>query len=240
MRHPRFRAGDITTAFIAEEYPQGFAAPPPEGEDRAVMAAVALALELRRAHRLDHLTGRLRPHSGRMREDWTVLLDREPIPARLLAGTGAHPLDVTVSIDGAPPVHVASDWEASDPVWRGTIGGRPVAVRHGGNVLRYRGRQAVAKVLRPRVAELMALMPVREAPDTSALLLCPMPGTLVSVAVRQGQSVKAGEPLAMVEAMKMENVLRAERDVTIAEIEAKPGDVLAVDAVIMRFEGAKA
>ena len=240
MRHPRFKAGDITTGFIAEEYPDGFAPPPPEGEDAHVMAAAALAMELRRSWRLDHLTGRLRPHSGRMREDWTVMVGREPIPARLLAGTGAHPLDVTVSIDGAAPVNIRSLWDASDPVWRGTIGDREVAMGHRGNVLRYRGREAAVKVVRPRVAELMALMPVREAPDTSALLLCPMPGTLVSLAVEEGQDVKAGETLAVVEAMKMENVLRAERDGTVASIEAAPGDTLAVDAVILRFETGEA
>ena len=100
---------------------------------------------------------------------------------------------------------------------------------HGGVVRR-------AQVLRPRAAELLALMPQKKPPDTSRLLLSPMPGLLSSLAVAQGQEVKAGEPLAIVEAMKMENVLRAERDGRIATIRAKPGDSLAVDEVILEFE----
>ncbi len=236
-RHRRFRSGDMTTAFIAEEYPDGFAAPEPEGADAERMAAVALAMELRRSHRLDHLTGRMRPHHGGTRTRWTVHLGAASLDAELLRGGGAFPLDVVVRIGDGDPMKVQSAWDASDPVWRGLINGEPVAMQHRGGVLRYRGRAVETTVLRPRVAELLALMPVREPPDTSRLLLCPMPGTLVSIAVAEGQSVKAGERLAMIEAMKMENVLLAERDAIVASINAAPGDVLAVDAVIMEFAG---
>ena len=99
----------------------------------------------------------------------------------------------------------------------------------------WRGMSATRVAMLPRTAELERLMPVKQPPDTSKLLLCPMPGLVVSIAVAEGQEVKAGETLAVVEAMKMENVLRAERDLTVAKINAKPGDSLAVDAVIMEF-----
>jgi propionyl-CoA carboxylase alpha chain len=107
--------------------------------------------------------------------------------------------------------------------------GAAFRVVHGGVVRRVR-------VLPPRAAELLALMPEKKPPDTSRLLLSPMPGLLSAIAVAAGQEVKAGEPLAIVEAMKMENVLRAERDGRIAKIRAAPGDSLAVDQVILEFE----
>ncbi|MEM7568062.1 MAG: biotin/lipoyl-containing protein, partial [Pseudomonadota bacterium] len=198
---------------------------------------VALAIELRRSYRLDHLTGRMRPHHGCTRTAWTVRLGTQTFEARVLRGDGAYPAELILQIGDAEPMRVQSAWQASEPVWTGLIDGAPVAMQHRGGLLRHRGRAAVMKVLRPRVAELLDLMPVREAPDTSRLLLCPMPGTLVSIAVAEGQVVKAGERLAMVEAMKMENVLVAERDATVATIKARPGDVLAVDAVIMEFAG---
>ena len=93
-----------------------------------------------------------------------------------------------------------------------------------------------ARVMSPRIAELDKLMPIKTPPDTSKMLLCPMPGLVVSINVEEGQEIKAGEALAIVEAMKMENVLRAERDLIVSKINAAPGDSLAVDAVIMEFE----
>ncbi|MEM7567280.1 MAG: acetyl/propionyl/methylcrotonyl-CoA carboxylase subunit alpha, partial [Pseudomonadota bacterium] len=215
-RHERFRSGEMTTAFIAEEYPDGFAPPEPEGEDAIQMAAVALAIELRRSYRLDHLTGRMRAHHGRTRTAWTVRLGTRTFEATVLRGDGAYPAELILRIGDTEPMRVQSAWQASEPVWTGLIDGAPVAMQHRGGLLRHRGRAAEMKVLRPRVAELLDLMPVREAPDTSRLLLCPMPGTLVSIAIAEGQVVKAGERLAMVEAMKMENVLVAERDATVA------------------------
>ena len=134
---------------------------------------------------------------------------------------------------------VASDWRPGDPVWRGTVGGAEISAQIrpvlNGVRIAWKGISATARAMLPRIAELERLMPVKVPPDTSKLLLCPMPGLVVSIAVAVGQEVKAGETLAVVEAMKMENVLRAERDLTVAKINAKPGDSLAVDAVIMEF-----
>ena len=149
------------------------------------------------------------------------------------------PIEIDIAIAGGKPLTVTSDWRPGDPVWRGTVGKRAVSaqIRPVTNGVRidWKGMSVVARVMLPRTAELDRLMPEKLPPDTSKLLLCPMPGLVVSIAVTEGQEVKAGETLAVVEAMKMENVLRAERDLTVAKINAKPGDSLAVDAVIMEF-----
>jgi propionyl-CoA carboxylase alpha chain len=125
-------------------------------------------------------------------------------------------------------------------VWQGRINGRAVSVQvrpiMNGFRLTHAGCEAAATVYNAREAELAKLMPVKLPPDTSKQLLCPMPGLVVSIDVAEGQEVKAGEKLAVVEAMKMENILRAERDGTVAKIHAEPGANLAVDAIIMEFE----
>ncbi|HEV2899110.1 MAG TPA: acetyl/propionyl/methylcrotonyl-CoA carboxylase subunit alpha [Pseudaminobacter sp.] len=239
MRHPRWREGRISTAFIAEEYPDGFAAIVPDAGEKAVLAAVATAVELLRRDRLDRLSGRLAPHSGALKPDWTVRLGNEYLNVALGEGMVSIPIEMDMSVEEGAPLTVASDWRPGDPVWRGKVGGRQVAAQirpvENGVRLAWKGMAATARVMRPRTAELDRLMPAKIAPDTSKLLLCPMPGLVVSILVAEAQEVKAGEMLAVVEAMKMENVLRAERDLTVAKINAKPGDSLAVDAVIMEF-----
>src|SRR5262249_3612980 len=144
--------------------------------------------------------------------------------------------------DGEPgPARVlASAWKPGDPVWSGTIDDKPVAVQvraiPNGFVLAHHGVEAHTYVYTEREATAARLMPAKILSDTSKKVLCPMPGLVVSVAVAVGQDVKAGETLAVVEGMKMENVLRAERDGTVKAIHARKGDSLAVDAVIMEFE----
>ena len=134
---------------------------------------------------------------------------------------------------------VQSAWAPGEPVWRGVVDGRPVAVQVRGALngfaLAHAGVSVVARVYTQREAELAALMIERKGADQSKVLLCPMPGLVKSIAVREGQEVKVGEPLCMVEAMKMENVLLAERDATVKKIVAREGESLAVDAVIMEF-----
>jgi propionyl-CoA carboxylase alpha chain len=239
MRHPRWREGRISTAFIAEEYPDGFTPIVPDAGEKAVLAAVATAVELLRRDRLDRLSGRLAPHSGALKPDWVVRLGNEYLNVALGEGMVSIPLEMDMSVEQGAPLTVASDWRPGEPVWRGTVGGRQVAAQirpvENGVRIAWKGMAATARVMRPRTAELDRLMPAKIAPDTSKLLLCPMPGLVVSILVAEAQEVKAGEMLAVVEAMKMENVLRAERDLTVAKINAKPGDSLAVDAVIMEF-----
>ena len=240
MRHPRWREGRLSTSFIAEEYPQGFAPPVASGAERAVICAVALSIELMRRDRLDRLPGRLAPHSGRIRREWTVRLGNEDyVPVTIAEAQLSPAIALQLTVGEDTPLTVSSSWRPGEPIWRGRVGEREVAAQVrpvlNGVALFWQGISATARVLTPRIAELDRLMPVRRPPDTSRMLLCPMPGLVVSIAVSEGQEVKAGEILAVVEAMKMENVLRAERDCTVASIKAAPGDSLAVDAVIMEF-----
>jgi propionyl-CoA carboxylase alpha chain len=239
MQHPRWREGRLSTGFIAEEFPDGFHPRRPNSEETAILAAAATAIELLRRDRLDRLSGRLAPHSGEAKPDWVVKIDDSYIDVKMTEGMPGTPFEADFAIDGAKPVTVVSDWRPGDPVWVGVVGGRPVSIQvrplQNGNRLAWNGLSVTAKAMLPRTAELEKLMPVKVPPDTSKLLLCPMPGLVVSIAVNEGQEVKAGETLAVVEAMKMENVLRAERDLTVAKLNAKAGDSLAVDAVIMEF-----
>ncbi|MCV0397027.1 MAG: acetyl/propionyl/methylcrotonyl-CoA carboxylase subunit alpha [Rhizobiaceae bacterium] len=240
MRHPRWREGRLSTAFIAEEYPDGFQPTTPSREELETLALVAASVEFIRCDRLDRLTGRLAPHSGAFRKDWVVRVGDERLKVSIIDGMVSVPQEVDLSVDGGQPVTLRSDWRPGEPVWRGTIGSREIAVKirpvANGVRLAWQGLSVEARVMIPRTAELDALMPVKLPPDLSNMLLCPMPGMVVSIAVTVGQEVKTGETLAVVEAMKMENVLRAERDLTVAKINAEPGESLSVDAVIMEFE----
>ncbi|PLP58675.1 acetyl/propionyl-CoA carboxylase subunit alpha [Mesorhizobium loti] len=239
MQHPRWREGRLSTGFIAEEYPDGFAPIVPDAEDKAVLAAIATAVELLRRDRLDRLSGRLAPHSGALKRDWVVKLGQDYLSATVLEGMISIPMELDLSIEGGKALTVTSDWRPGEPVWRGAVGRRRVSAQlrplPNGTRIAWKGMSVAAQVMLPQTAALERLMPVKLPPDTSNLLLCPMPGLVVSIAVAEGQEVKAGETLAVVEAMKMENVLRAERDLTVAKLNAKPGDSLAVDAVIMEF-----
>ncbi|HEY0123895.1 MAG TPA: acetyl/propionyl/methylcrotonyl-CoA carboxylase subunit alpha [Rhizobium sp.] len=238
MKHPRWREGRLSTGFIAEEYPDGFAPMTPDGGEGALLAAIALSCGLIDANRRERYADRLRPATGPLREDWVVKLGMEYIPITLLDGLVTIPLEMDMQIAG-DSLTVATDWRPGDAVWVGSVGGRKVTaqIRPFLNGLRidWQGLSVRTRVFTPRQAELDRLMPVKLPPDTSKLLLCPMPGLVVAIAVAEGQEVKAGETLAIVEAMKMENVLRAERDLTVGKINAKPGESLAVDAVIMEF-----
>ncbi|PLX36877.1 MAG: acetyl/propionyl-CoA carboxylase subunit alpha [Hyphomicrobiales bacterium] len=255
MQHPRWIEGALSTGFIAEEYPDGFLGMEQSAEAKQVLASVALAIELIRKDRLDRLPGRLRPHSGHVAEKWAVSLERdvkelEPgqshhekdyLPVELVVDFVSIPTELEVRFEGSDEtVTVASDWMPGEALWQGQVGDRQVTVQvrpvENGVRLSWQGLTAKARVLSPRIAALDALMPIKLPPDTSKMLLCPMPGLVVSIAVTEGQEVKAGETLAVVEAMKMENVLRAERDLVVAKVNAAPGDSLAVDAMIMEFE----
>jgi propionyl-CoA carboxylase alpha chain len=241
MAHPRWREGALSTGFIAEEYPEGFTGAALDDEARAVLACVALTVELVRRERLDHLGGRLKPHHGVFREEWVVELDGEPMDVTLTAGYPTVPLELDVRLPGADEaITVTSDWRPGEALWSGRVGGRSVTVQvrtaRGGLSVSWRGVTCFARVMTPRTAALAALMPEKKAADTSRFLLCPMPGLVVSIEVEVGREVKAGDVLAIVEAMKMQNVLRSERDCVVKAVKAKPGDSLAVDAVILEFE----
>ncbi|WP_349958324.1 acetyl/propionyl/methylcrotonyl-CoA carboxylase subunit alpha [Rhizobium sp. ZPR3] len=238
MKHPRWREGRLSTGFIAEEYPDGFAPVTPDEDQTALLSAIALSCSLIESNRRERYGDRLRPAAAPLRESWVAKLGADYLPLTLLEGVVTIPFEMDMQI-GGKTVTVATDWRPGDSIWVGTVGGRKLTaqIRTLLNGLRidWQGISVRAKVFTPRQAELDKLMPVKLPPDTSKLLLCPMPGLVVAIAVAEGQEVKAGETLAIVEAMKMENVLRAERDLVIGKINAKPGESLAVDAVIMEF-----
>ncbi|WP_112602712.1 acetyl-CoA carboxylase biotin carboxylase subunit [Rhizobium sp. WW22] len=238
MKHPRWREGRLSTGFIAEEYPDGFAPVTPDEDQTALLSAIALSCSLIESNRRERYADRLRPAAAPLRESWVVKLGADYLPVTLLEGVATIPFEMDMRI-GSQTVTVATDWRPGDSVWAGTVGDRKLTaqIRTVLNGLRidWQGISVRTRVFTPRQAELDKLMPVKLPPDTSKLLLCPMPGLVVAIAVAEGQEVKAGETLAIVEAMKMENVLRAERDLVIGKINAKPGESLAVDAVIMEF-----
>ena len=241
MQHPRWREGRLSTGFIAEEYKGGFKSRAPQGEELDILAAVAIAIDhlanVRRREITDQMAGPAVHFSSRR-----VANVGGALVAARVEGTLGHPAKVTlVDAKGIrrTTLDVDADWWLGNPLWQGHVGKRRVAVQVrpilNGYELAYRGLRAKAYVYTEREAMLVALMPEKVAADTSKLLLCPMPGLVKAIHVSQGQEVKAGEALCVVEAMKMENILRAERDAMVKFIKAKVGDSLAVDAVIMEF-----
>ena len=200
------------------------------------MAAVA-------AH-IDHvLNERKRRISGQLREPEQLSFELKRIvelgKSRIELEIDAGQDGIAIVLADGHRVEIRSDWKPGHPLWRGTIDGVEIAVQArpilNGYALSHAGVAVDARVYTRREAELAALMIEHKGADGSRALLCPMPGLVKAIAVKVGQEVKAGEPLCIVEAMKMENVLSAERDATIKAILCKEGDSLAVDAVIMEF-----
>ena len=237
MQHPRWRSGNISTAFIAEEYPDGFSPLTAEGDIALRMAAVAAFVDNLGNDRKRQISGQMKVYKPVVFEDKrSVLLDKTRYDVHVDSGDGA----LLVRFDDVGIAHrLESDWTPGLPVWVGLIDGEKVAVQVrailNGYEISHAGVTVEARVFTRREAELFALMPEKKIADTSKFLLCPMPGLVKNLYVQVGQEVKAGDPLAMVEAMKMENVLRAERDATVKALKAKEGDSLAVDAVIIEF-----
>ncbi|MFO7854266.1 MAG: acetyl/propionyl/methylcrotonyl-CoA carboxylase subunit alpha [Paracoccaceae bacterium] len=236
MEHPRFVSGDISTAFIEEEYPEGFAGAPVSEDGLKRLAAAAAAMNMIVEGRAAAISGAMRNHTRRVDPHWVVKLGGESFAVETLEGPdGAW----DVSLDGVT-WRVETGWKPGMTLVRATVGGvaltAKVTLGAGGARMRWRGADLRVRVMTPRQAELAARMPEKAPPDTSRMLLCPMPGLMVSVAVAEGEEVQEGQILCTVEAMKMENVLRAERRGTVAKINAEAGASLAVDDVIMEFE----
>jgi propionyl-CoA carboxylase alpha chain len=236
MQSERWREGRLSTGFIAEEFPDGFANPAPSGAVARRLAAIAGAID-------DRLNRRRRSITGQLRAARPVAFSRRRI---VDVGTETFGFDISDG-DGAAlvdfgdgPIAVRSGWRPGEPTWHGTVGDDVISLQVrpilNGMRLFHAGTVAEARVYTPREAELARLMPVKLASDTGKRLLCPMPGLVTEIAVSVGQEVKVGETLAVVEAMKMENVLRAERDGIVATIFVKTGDSLAVDAAILEFQ----
>jgi propionyl-CoA carboxylase alpha chain len=234
MQHPRWRAGKLSTAFIAEEFPRGFERTPPQGEVAHAIAAVAAAI--------DHVLGE---RKRKISDQLNTALTRERRRVIWLGADKIHAevehQDKSIVVtfeDGARHV-LESDWVPGWPVWAGAMDGRRLALHvrmiPNGFELAHRGFEVKAFVYTEREAAYAALMPLKKLSGSEKAVRCPMPGLVVSLAVSEGQEVKTGETLAIIEAMKMENVLRAERDGVIKNIRVKQGDSVAVDAVVMEF-----
>ncbi len=235
MDHPRFVSGDITTAFIAEEFPGGFDGSAPDADARARIAAAAAAMNRVAEIRRTRISGRMDNHERKVGTDWVVQIGSE----RFEVVVEADREGATIRFADGETRRVASNWTPGQPLARLEIDGAPLILKvgriPGGYRVRHRGADLNVHVWTPRQAELVALMPEKQAADTSRMLLCPMPGLIVKVDVAEGDEVQVGQPLCTVEAMKMENILRAERNGVIAKINAAPGDSMAVDEVIMEF-----
>jgi propionyl-CoA carboxylase alpha chain len=237
MAHPRFVRGELTTNFIAEEYPNGFHAADLPVEDPRLLVAVAAFVHRRHAEREASLSGQMPGHEITVGIDWVVRFSGQSYPLTVLPIEGGYALEM-----GGPTITVTSAWSVGQPFFRGVVNddnNHEVVVQVDRQGIGYRlfhaGSRADVVVLTPRAAQLADLMPEKTPPDMSRFLLSPMPGLLVSLAVGEGQEIKAGEVLAVVEAMKMENVLRAGRDGRVAVIHARPGESLAVDQKILEF-----
>jgi propionyl-CoA carboxylase alpha chain len=228
IARPKFRAGILSTDFIAEEFPDGFKGETLAPEIAAHAVAVAAAAQRIASERDAAIAGATIP------ERWVVVQGESRYPAKL---TRRNESIIVAGYTASQ--EVTTDWRPGDVLFRGTVDGVATLfqIERAGIGWRLERGGAVLelKVLPPAAAEALARMPAKQAPDLSRHLVSPMPGLLVSLAVTEGQEVKVGEELAVIEAMKMENVLRAERDGTIKKLCARPGDGLAVDQIILEF-----
>ena len=230
VSHPRFRAGNLTTGFIAEEYPDGFHGAPLSDETFEKLVAVATLVHLR------YISRSHKDVVEKTAEEWVVSEGKERSVA-----VSVEDADKGIDVEiGDKTLEIRSKWKPGKRRIKAKVDGEEVIAQlefyRGSIRLTHGGAVVELAVRRPHAARLAELMPIKVAPDMSKFLLCPMPGMVVAVNVKEGDEVKAGQPLAVVEAMKMENILRAEQDAVVAAVKAGAGDVLAVDDVILEFE----
>ncbi len=235
IAHPRFRAAELTTNFIAEEYPDGFHASDVAASDPLLPIAIAAAVHRAYVDRAAQISDQLEGHERIINDQFVVCIAQHKHPVAVVAVDGGFEIVVDEQL-----FRVVTKWQIGDNLVHAEVNGQHVCFQLDREGVSYRlsrrGAEIVALVLTPRAAELSAYMLEKEQPDLSKFLLSPMPGLLVRLAAKVGDTIKAGEELAVVEAMKMENSLRADEDVTIAKVLAEQGDTLAVDQPIVEFE----
>ena len=235
MSNPRFVAGNMSTNMIGEEYPDGFQPTDLSHREPAIIISVAASMMRGYRDRAAQINGQLNGHERCVPNDWVIVMNKEHHPVTVVPVQGGH--DVLYN---GNTYAVRSKWEFGQPIFSGTINGESVDIQVSRLDQVYRlvhgGSQVDVRIVTPRVAELLKYMPEKAPPDLSKFLLSPMPGLLVSVAVKEGDVVNAGQELAVLEAMKMENTLVAGYDGVVARIHRQPGANLAVDDVIMEFE----
>ena len=233
--HEKFISGTMTTAFIEEEFPDGFQGVMLPDVDLIRISAAAAAMHRVAEIRRTRISGRMDNHERHVGADWNVALQGQSFDTVIVADK----LGADVILAGQT-IRVEGDWTPGDMLARMTVSGTPLVIKigkiPGGFRVRYRGADLKVHVRTPRQAELAALMPEKLPPDTSKLLLCPMPGLIVKVDVAVGDEVQDGQALCTVEAMKMENILRAEKKGIVSKVNAAAGDSLAVDDIILEFE----
>ncbi|OCP35701.1 acetyl/propionyl/methylcrotonyl-CoA carboxylase subunit alpha [Ensifer sp. LC163] len=236
MQQQRFRDGRLTTAYIAEEFADGFHGVTPGEASARKLAAVAVSINKVLQERASQISGTIGNHRRIVGNDWVVSLADMDFP--LTSGASAD--GAYVRFEDGTSASIAGDWTLGRTLATFNIDNQPMSVKvelTGTAIrLRWRGIDVIARVRSPRVAELAKLMPKKLPPDTSRMLLCPMPGVITSVSVKAGDTVEAGQSLAIVEAMKMENILRAEKRATVKRVAVAAGASLAVDELIMEFE----
>ena len=240
LAHPKFVAGDFNTGFIAEQYPNGFSAAALPDTDPMLLRALAAVAHRVHLDRSARITGQLPGHEFVIKPDSVVITadghgQSEYLPVTVVPDHGGFNVEL-----GGARYHIEFDTPLREVVIHGRIDGQPFCAQIERLGLAYRvihnGSQVDAKVVSPLAAQMHTLMPFKAPPDLSRFLLSPMPGLLVDVTVKPGQKVLAGEKLAVIEAMKMENILLATQDAVVAEVKAAKGESLAVDQVIIRFE----
>jgi propionyl-CoA carboxylase alpha chain len=232
--HPRFREGRLSTHLIAEEYPNGFHASDAVHDDPALIAIVAAVIHRRYRDRAAQISGQLPGYEPRVESDWVVKCGEGQRAVSVRPGSNGHEVEL-----GGISYRVTSNWQFGQPLFRGVINDAPVCVQVERHNLSYRlthwGCQIDATVLSARAADLLARMPPKTPPDASGLVLSPMPGLLVHLAVATGDKVKVGQDLAIVEAMKMENLIRSEHDGAVRQVFAGVGETLTVDQPILEL-----
>jgi propionyl-CoA carboxylase alpha chain len=236
MDHKKFIDGAMTTAFIEEEYPDGFEGVALSGDTLRRLAAATAAMNRVAEIRRTRISGRMDNHTRHVGSEWVVTLQGVSIPVTI----EADPEGANLRFEDGVEHRVESTWTPGQPLARVTVGSQLLILKveshaHGFRI-RYRGADLNVTLRTPSQAKLAARMPEKTPPDTSKMLLCPMPGLIVKVDVAEGDEVQDGQALCTVEAMKMENILRAEKRGVIKKINAAAGDSLAVDDVIMEFE----
>ena len=235
MDHKKFVSGNITTAFIAEEFSEGFTGVDLNNDKIKQLAACAAAMNRVAEIRRTKVSGRMDNHERRVGDDWVVQIDGKVFPVFVSADTAG----ANVTFEDGTSIRVSGDWQPGKKLANMSANDDKLVIKigklTGGFRMRTRGADLRVLVRTPRQAELSKYMREKVPPDTSKLLLCPMPGLIVKVDVEVGQEVQEGQPLCTVEAMKMENILRAERKGIVAKINSHVGDSLAVDDVILEF-----
>ncbi|MGE3781078.1 MAG: biotin/lipoyl-containing protein, partial [Pirellulaceae bacterium] len=235
IEHPRFREGRLSTNLIAQEYPQGFHPADVVHDNPSLLVAVAAAIHRRYMDRAARISGQLPGYERRVADDWVVVMGAERFPVQVRPIALGHEV-----VSCGCRYEVISDWQFGQPLFKGSINGQSICIQVERRNLKYRlfhwGSQVDVMVLTARAAQLLSCMPVKAAADSSRYLLSPMPGLLSQLLVGIGTEVKPGQHLAVVEAMKMENVLSAERSGKVVEILATVGDTLSVDQPILAFD----